>query len=451
MVVAVTAGHSTIETFEKLWGLDLGALYFVMLSIYFIPVVYASLNFGGRGAIPTAIWAACLTIPNIVFWHEGLERAGEALQMLVVISLAVVIAGRVDKETAARQLAERRERARQVSEIKYRQLFDGVGEPIVVFDAAGVIRESNAAAAALLGRPADLKGVTLGQAIGRQAARNLLRVAAGTIDSVDLALKQPDGSEVWIEPVCAPLVSEDEGILLQALLRDVTERRSFQSYAQETTRALEEERQHIARELHDVGLQTVVVLCRRLDAIQEASRGELPAPVAQALVEARQTAELLADELRRFGRDLRPVVLDDLGLVPAMRRLVSELTERSGMRGRIIVTGVPQRLDQGAELPLYRISQEALRNVERHAGASRVMARLTYQTDSLRLTIADDGKGFELPSYASLAGRGRFGLLGMRERARLLGGSCKIMSRPGKGTRVEVSIPLHATRRPQTG
>jgi signal transduction histidine kinase len=105
------------------------------------------------------------------------------------------------------------------------------------------------------------------------------------------------------------------------------------------------------------------------------------------------------------------------------------------------VNNVPRRVAPGAELALFRIAQESLRNVERHSGASRVTVRLTYATNEIRLTVSDDGEGFELPSYSTLAGAGRLGLLGIYERARLAGGTCRIDSHPGKGTRIEARVP----------
>src|SRR5439155_3788908 len=106
MVVGVTATHVTVEALELLTGYRLGAIYFVPVSLYFFPVVYASLNFGRGGAVPTAIWSTLLALPNIFIGHEGLERAGEAFQMVTMITLAIIVAGRVDREITARRRAE---------------------------------------------------------------------------------------------------------------------------------------------------------------------------------------------------------------------------------------------------------------------------------------------------------------------------------------------------------
>ena len=420
MVLAVTGGHAIGEILERVTGHQLGAMYFIPASLYFFPVIYASLNFGREGAIPTAVWAALLAIPNVIIWHQGLERIGEAFQMTVMILLAVVISGRVDKEIAARKEAEDEERARRLSEFKYHALFDGAAEPILVFDGDGIVQEANFAAAALVGRTeSELIGRPLTQLFGSEGAELLLRAGSGsTVSTEELAITGRTGTKIWVEPLCTRLPSADGRTMVQALLRDVTERRGFQSYAQEIVRAQEEERARIARELHDIGLQSVILLCRRLDTVGEAAGQELPESVGRALVEARRTAEDIADELRRFSRDLRPVILEDLGLVPAVKRLVSETSARSSVRGRLVVTGEPRRLSSSAELSIFRIAQEALRNVERHAGASHVTVKLGYQAHAVRVTVTDDGKGFEMPLlYTTLASSGKLGLLGMRERA----------------------------------
>ncbi len=442
MVAAVTFVHAALETLEASFGHDVGAVYFVPASLYFLPVVYASLNFGREGAIPTAVWSALLAVPNIVLWHHGLERVGEGFQMVMMIALATVIAGRVDKEIVARHHAEEEERARRVSEMKYRRLFDSAGEAILLIDADGMVEEANEAAAALFGRGlGEIRGIGLGKLVGTAGSEAVLAAAAEPDEPIDVMLQGPDGAEAWFQPVCSLLDADaGEGMVL-ALLRDVTERRGFQSYAREIVRAQEEERQRIAHELHDVSLQSIVLLCRKLDAVEE-SLAEMPEPLRAATAEARTRAEAIGDELRRFSRDLRPTVLDDLGLGPAIRHVVNEMSERSPTRGRLIVSGTPLRLTPSTELSVFRIAQEALRNVERHAQAQRVTVRLAYESDRLRLTISDNGRGFQVPPQAShLATSGRLGVLGMRERARLVGGTCEIASWPGKGTRIEVSVP----------
>ncbi|GAB4331342.1 MAG: hypothetical protein Kow0010_16670 [Dehalococcoidia bacterium] len=444
MVIAVTIVHAAAELIEHRWGSHLDAAYFIPVSLYLFPVLYASLNFGSEGAMPTALWSALLAVPNIILWHEGLERAGEVFQLSVMLLLAFLVATRVDRETLARRHAVAIEQQRRVSELKYRALFDAAGEACLVVDGNGCIRDANAAAAALLGRATDgLVGAALPDIVDLDVptVRHLAR--SGALQTLQFRLKTGERGDLWIRPICTA-VSADDGSdeLLQVLLQDVTEQRRIERYAHEIVRALEDERRRIAQEIHDVSVQSLVLLCRRLDAISASTEAELPAPTVAAIAEARRSAEEVANELRRFSRDLRPVVLDDLGLTPAIRRLVAELGERTAIRTSFSAVGLPRRLTGDGELSLFRIVQEALRNVELHAEASHVAVRLTYAPDEVRLVVSDDGKGFDTAAYALRSSDSRLGLLGMHERARLAGGTCHVESRPGGGTRVLACVPM---------
>jgi signal transduction histidine kinase len=127
--------------------------------------------------------------------------------------------------------------------------------------------------------------------------------------------------------------------------------------------------------------------------------------------------------------------------VPALRQLVNELGERSLIHCQLTVAGTARRLDAGAELTLFRVAQEALRNVERHSGATRATVRLAHGPDRTTLTVADNGSGFELPNLTILVSARRLGLLGMQERARLVGGHCEVRSVAGSGTSVTLWVP----------
>jgi signal transduction histidine kinase len=118
----------------------------------------------------------------------------------------------------------------------------------------------------------------------------------------------------------------------------------------------------------------------------------------------------------------------------------NEMSKSTNLRGQLTVAGSPRRLNRDTEISLFRVAEEALRNVRLHAEARRFSVQLLYDT-GVRLTVTDDGKGFDMPSYGSLAREQRMGLLGMHHRAALAGGSCRIVSQPGKGTCIEVQVP----------
>ena len=191
--------------------------------------------------------------------------------------------------------------------------------------------------------------------------------------------------------------------------------------------AREEERADLARELHDGVIQDLVGLRYRMEALQEEAGGseqvgEMYAQVGQ-----------LIHELRRLCSDLRPPALDQLGLAAALRALAREVTAR-GLPVEVHLEDLS--LPDGIAIGLYRICQEALSNALRHAGASCAVVTLSRDGNEVTLTVADDGRGFDLAATRGQAGR--FGLLGMAERAEALGGRLAIESAPGEGTRVTV-------------
>jgi PAS domain S-box-containing protein len=447
LVVLATAVHWGVEAFEVLTDHNIGIFIVLMYAVYFVPVIYASLNFGREGAIPTALWAAMLALPPTFIWHHGADRLIDILQHLTIIALAVVIATRVDREVAARRETEREIAGRRISEAKYRGLFEAASEAIVVFDRSGYVREVNAAALELFEQTPDAAaGGLLRDTLGDENAKHLLRVGRGDeVISRDLRLVRENGVEVWLEPACSFVRANGDPELIQVLFRDVTEQRTRQrgleTYAQQIIRAQEEERRRIARDLHDGALQSLVLLFRQLDAL-ETDRTQLPGSTDHDLNKVRLTMEAIADELRRFSRNLRPSILDDLGLAPAVRWLVNDLKHRTGLSGTLVVSGERFPLSADEELGLFRIAQEALHNVERHADASTVTVTLGYSEAAVTLTVQDDGKGISVadPIPASAAS-GNLGLLGMQERARLLGGTFEITASSGDGTRIHVSLP----------
>ena len=215
-------------------------------------------------------------------------------------------------------------------------------------------------------------------------------------------------------------------------------------YVRQITRAQEDERQRIARDLHDDTIQALIAFSRRLEVLLPSSREgseRLPATTLQRIRELRDQMDEVIKGVRRFSQALRPSVLDDLGLLPALEGLVS-LTEREGIQTRFQVLGEKRRFSPEAELTLFRIAQEALNNVRKHAHATSVVVTVEFTDGAVQLTLQDNGKGFSPPALTGdLAASGKLGLVGMYERARLLGGSLEVQSKAGLGTRVTVNVP----------
>jgi len=216
---------------------------------------------------------------------------------------------------------------------------------------------------------------------------------------------------------------------------------SIRYYAQQVTRAQEDERARIARELHDNTIQSLIVLARRIEAM--ARDKEKGAPVAtHQMRELQAMADDIIQGVRRFSRDLRPSMLDDLGLLPTLEGLVASITEKDGIPTQLYVTGEKRRLPPETELVLFRIAQEALNNVKKHAQAKTASITVKFMPALVEMVVEDNGNGFtSAGSVEELAVAGHLGLIGMRERARLLGGDLSIQTQPGRGTKVIISLP----------
>ncbi len=442
LVLLIAGGHALLETVRP--AIEPPALYLLPTSLYFVPVVYAALNFGLRGSLATALWGAVLTLPNTILWHVGLDRAGEVWQMAIVLAVAIFVGQRVDRETNARREAEEREHERRSSEARYRGLFDNAAEAVLILDPDRTIAEANAAAAILLGLSIDaLRGISLDRLVGQTVAEQLVR---GTPQEVVALPANRERPLTWVEPiVCLPRAKSDGTAETQLMLHDVTSQqerqRDLEAYARKVLAAREEEQRRIGRELHDGPLQSLVLLWRKLDAIDEQDALVRPSVAA----EARALAETTADELRRISRALRPSVLDDLGLAAAIKSEATALARRAGIDVRFVLAGQEARLPTEIELTLLRVAQEALHNVERHASASKVFVRLAFEHEQVRLVVRDDGHGLaSQPSASDLLEAGKLGLVGIQERVRLIGGRVSVRTRAGEGTTIDVAAPVVA-------
>lgn len=208
---------------------------------------------------------------------------------------------------------------------------------------------------------------------------------------------------------------------------------------QQITRAQEAERTRIARELHDETVQTLVLMGHQLDGV--ASTADLPGEARTALSGIRTTVDETLAGVRQFSRDLRPAILDHLGLVAALEWFTKDLGERSGLPARLEVLGKPRRLAAEIEIALFRIAQESLRNVEKHAGSCEAVVTLTFEDPDVGLTVTDNGAGFDSATASDhFVRNGQLGLAGMLERAQLAGGRLTIESAPGRGTRITATV-----------
>lgn len=342
----------------------------------------------------------------------------------------------------------------ELTEQNYRYLFDNASDAMWVQDMKGNIVDANMACEKLTGFTREellsknVKEFVTGEFLemAREVRRKLLS-GETIVQPYEQRLFRKDGT-TGIMKMATSLVIIDGGAKgFQHVARDVTEEKRMQEnmrfYVQQITRAQEDERKRVARELHDESSPPLLLLIQRLDAIASSQKPRLPQRFKVDLEDIRTQAIEALEGLRRYAQDLRPRILDDLGLVPALEWMAENLVKDYGIDTKVEVAGDEKDLSDESQLLLFRIAQEALSNIRRHANASRAWIRMEFHDDKLFLIVEDNGKGFEIPQrIGDLAGVGKLGLAGMQERSRLLGANLEIQSAPAKGTTITVEVPI---------
>ena len=376
--------------------------------------------------------------------NEKLERANEAL---------------------ATQVRERQraEEGLRRSEARYQALVQVAPDAILIYCGDQVVF-ANPAAVRLFGASAEeLRGLTLSELVqpdSLQAVRELLRQALESRRRhapVDLRMQAHSGGLLEVEATAAAF-KEGEETAIQLVLRDVVERKHAEAVQREAERrqralarqlleAQEAERRHLARELHD---EIGQVLTAIKITLQAAKRVADPA-TNNLLDDTIELADKTLAQVRNLSVDLRPAALDTLGLVPSLRGLLDRQAERSHLAMHLEAELPATRLPPDLETACYRVVQEAVTNVLRHANAREVWVRVHVRGNELVLSVRDDGIGFDVARASSqgIAGTS-MGLLGLHERAQLVGGNLEILSSPGRGTDLRVRMPLPDAEREGT-
>lgn len=215
----------------------------------------------------------------------------------------------------------------------------------------------------------------------------------------------------------------------------------LRNLSHQVLRAQEEERKRISRELHDIIAQTLTGINVRLTTLKKEAALNTKG-LDRNITRTQELVEHSVEIIHQFARELRPAVLDDLGLIPALHTLMKTFTARTGVHTRLTAFAGVEQLDTAKRTVLFRVAQEALTNVARHAQASRVTVNIQKLPDCICMKITDDGKSFQVQRVLLGRGSKRLGLLGMRERLEMVGGSFDVESAPDKGTTVEARIPF---------
>jgi signal transduction histidine kinase len=210
--------------------------------------------------------------------------------------------------------------------------------------------------------------------------------------------------------------------------------------SRQVLQAQEEERKRISRELHDVIAQTLTGINIRLATLKKEA-GFNPRSFEQNIARTQKLVEKSVELVHQFARDLRPAVLDDLGLIPALHSFLKGFTARTGIHSHFTAHAGVERLDSAQRTVFYRVAQEALTNVARHAQASRVDVAIQRLPEGIRMSVKDVGKSFQVERVLKEKGGKSLGVIGMRERLEMVGGCFGVESAPGQGTIVTAQVP----------
>ena len=214
-----------------------------------------------------------------------------------------------------------------------------------------------------------------------------------------------------------------------------------QAYMAQILKAQEDERRRISQELHDGTMQELLVIANRAHTLVSGEDSGTAIKPRRHAEWIRDAILRVSEDIRRLSLDLRPSILDNVGLVPALRWLVDRLNQEGGINAKVMIHGVERKLRPETEVTIFRIVQEALNNIRRHSEATEAMVKLEFAPKSLEIAIQDDGKGFSLnETVEKLAAQGKVGLIGMHQRAKVLNSTLDIHSQLDKGTLVSLKM-----------
>ena len=421
--------------------------------LYLAPIVWAGFLFGWKGAFVTSlVTLACMLPRAVIISEHPTDALFETGAVFVIGNVLAISFASLRREREYRMQLEAAQQELRTSEERYRQLFENAHDGIWFHDLEGNFTIVNAAAEKMTGYSAEeLYKMNVRSFLSEESLQLAHRIREKLLNNEPV--EQPyeqrifrrDGSEAYIQLATSMVLSGGKPVAFQHIARDITEQKhmneNLRFYLRQATSAQEEERKRISHELHDDTIQALVVLSRQLDALASGDKG-LPEEARLRLEELWQQTDNVLQGVRRLSQDLRPAALDRLGLLPAIEWLASEVTQHSGVATSVDVVGKERRLPEEVAIALYRIAQEALRNVWRHSGATTAKISVEFTDNMTKITVSDNGKGFKLPDkVGELAKQGKLGLTGMQERAQLIGGTLKTQSQPGKGTTITVEAP----------
>jgi PAS domain S-box-containing protein len=420
--------------------------------LYLAPIVWAGFIFGSRGAFITSLAALACMLPRAIFISEHPRDAlFETSAVFIIGNVLSISFSALRKEREYRDQLEVTQQELRTSEERYRELFESASDAIWLHDLEVNIVAANKATATLTGYSLkELSMVKSDHLFTEDCLKSIKQIEDSLLENgtpgylSEVKIIKKNRGETHVQLSTSPVFSNGQIVGFQHIARDITEQKRMQEnlsfYLHQVTKVQEEERKRISHELHDDTIQSLIVLSRKLDTLASSSK-RLSEDDRLQLEELWQQTNNIMQGIRRLSQDLRPAELERLGLLATLEWLASDVAEYSGIEIKVNVIGSKQRLPEETELELFRIIQEALRNVWRHSQATRAEITVEFNHDKTKITVSDNGKGFDIPQrIGDLAKDGKLGLAGMQERIRLIGATLKVKSQPGKGTSITVEL-----------
>ena len=393
------------------------------------------------------------------FEHEMIRKDGSTIWISVNARAVRDDSGNIlYYEGTAQDITKRKhaERALRESEERYRELFENSKDAFYVHDMDGIYTSVNRAAEKLSGYSRDqIVGKHFSEFMTPEYARQVQRQLQKKLESAgetsyDIEMITKKGRHIPVEISSRLIFENDVPIGVQGCVRDISEKKKAQeaarNYSRRVIEAQEAERRRISRELHDQVGQILTAVKMNLHVLQhKCTQPEILVSINDNL----KVIDEAVDQIRDLSVDLRPLLLDDLGLVVALRWYLERQTRNLGIPAQFVSGSLDEddRFSSELETAAFRIVQEGVTNIVRHARAKRISVRLERVISDLVLLITDDGAGFDARMLRSSSSVSTLGLRGMEERAHAVGGSITIDSAPALGTEICVRLPIKGEKR----
>lgn len=459
VLLSLSHYHEYLSDVPVLYNLNIGS--FLILSrhgierfLYVVLIFYAGWMISLRGGIILLVASAAAMLPRAFLVSTNPRDALiETIFALIIGGVSILLIKTHRKSREHEEELKEKASALEIARKNYEELFTNASDAIWVHDIDGIILMANKACQTLTGYvPKEMTGKNITLFISPDTPLTKDMMPDESFESsqseklYELHIIRKDKMERIVELTIRNIRIDGERMAFQNIARDITEERSLKDslHAQihKTIKAQEEERKRIARQIHDDITQTVVLIAHRLDSLVSENTGKLPKATIDELEHLYSLTDSLYKRLQRFALDLRPSILDQMGLLPALNWLMDERGKDLPIKAEIIADPLPQLTDD-IELILFRIAQEALMNIRKHSEATEAKLVVTSDTEFITMSISDNGKGIPRQILnSSLVDKDKMGIVGMRERAHVIGATLTIESEEGKGTTIIVKTPL---------